>query len=206
MKIEHILSLFATQVVVAQVPDHERLNATLLQRIKKIRRRQPTWKGHTSPWQCPPTLQDDPVFAPLVKHIRVAADEWLGAYRFQVQRLEITAMWANSLQKGEVHRPHMHANNLISGVYYMVASEGDGLTLMHPNPGATAMLPTVSEWTEHNSGEWRVPATPGRMVLFPSWCRHWVPPTVNPERVSVAFNLLPRGKMSTPDSLQGVTF
>lgn len=204
LRVEHALTLFATRVLIASVPDAERLNKTLRRRIKKIRREQPLWKGHTSPWQCPPNLHEDDAFSILVDHIQDAAARWSDLYRYTIDRLEITAMWANRLERGEVHRPHSHGNNLISGVYYVEAGQGDSLTLHHPNPAAHALCPGTEEWTPHNTGDWTIPAAPGRLVLFPSWCRHWVPPTPNAERISLAFNLLCRGDLDQSDSLQAV--
>ena len=205
LRVEHALTLFGTRVLIASVPDADALNKRLARRIKKIRRDQPLWKGHASPWQCPPNLHEDPEFSDLVAHIHGAAQRWSDLYAYAIDRLELTAMWANRLQRGEVHRPHAHGNNLISGVYYVEVGPGDSLVLNHPNPAAHALCPGTREWTPHNTGDWTIPAAAGRLVLFPSWCRHWVPPTTGAARISIAFNLLCRGQLDTSDSLQGVS-
>lgn len=204
LTVEHALTLFGTRVLIASVPEADALNKRLKRRIGKIRRNQPLWKGHASPWQCPPNLHEDPEFSDLVEHIHRAARRWSALYAYDIDRLDLTAMWANRLQRGEVHRPHAHGNNLISGVYYVEVGPRDNLVLNHPNPGAHALCPGTLEWTPHNTANWTIPAAAGRLVLFPSWCLHWVPPTTSAARISIAFNLLCRGELDTTDSLQSV--
>ena len=38
---------------------------------------------------------------------------------YEYEHLEMTSMWANHLFAGDVHPPHTHSNNFLSGVYYL---------------------------------------------------------------------------------------
>ena len=35
-----------------------------------------------------------------------------------MKKLEITNMWIKFSQKGDIHNPHTHSNNIFSGVWY----------------------------------------------------------------------------------------
>ena len=39
-------------------------------------------------------------------------------YQWSYDKLEITSMWINVSQKGDIHMPHNHSNNIFSGVWY----------------------------------------------------------------------------------------
>jgi len=204
--LEHALRLFPTVVHLFQLPDHEALNATLERRIRKIRRRTPLWKGRASPWQCAPNLHQDPSFSPLVSAIHAAGRQVLDDLHYDVERLEITGMWANLLSRGEFHRPHAHANNFLSGVYFVKGGVNAPLHVLSPNLAAQVFRPDCSTLTPENSAEWRVDASDGRMILFPAWLRHFVPAVQADERLSIAFNIMCRGTMADPDSLQAGRF
>ena len=118
-RLVHDLPLFPATVQLFDLPQAETLNPRLDRAIRKLRRRQPTWKGRTSPWQCAPVLHEDPQFEPLSAAVLAAGGLVLDALALQVERIELTAMWANVLSPGESHRPHSHANNFLSGVYWV---------------------------------------------------------------------------------------
>ena len=205
-ELEHALRLFPTLVHIFRLSDYETLNATLERRIRKVRRKHPLWKGLPSPWQCAPTLHEDDAFKPLVSAIRQASQQVIDAYRYDVERLEITAMWANMLSRGEFHRPHVHGNNFLSGVYYVKGGQGAQIHFMTPNSGSQVIVPHCIEHTIDNSDEWRVDAGDGRLILFPSWLTHFVGAVQTDERISIAFNVMLRGQMAPRDSLQGGRF
>ena len=104
----------------------------------------------------------------------------------------ITGCWANINPLGSFHPPHIHPNNLISGVYYLqIPPEADAISFHDPRPQAHMLQPAVTHSVPENRATVEVEAKPGRMLLFPSWLRHSVRPNyAEGERVSISFNVM----------------
>jgi len=116
----------------------------------------------------------------------------------EFEKIEITNMWGNLLNKGESHAPHTHSNNILSGVYYL--QSGSPIQFFDPRPAATIFRPrNTINWD--NSGMMQFNSTPDIALFFPSWLMHWVPPT-SEERVSIAWNILVRGEYGEPHTFQ----
>jgi Flp pilus assembly protein TadD len=83
--------------------------------------------------------------------------------------------------------PHLHPLAWLSGVYYVAVPPGLG------DAGALEFGEPPSRVTARIEPERRrVSATPGRLVLFPSWFWHRTLPFAQPgERISVAFDVMP---------------
>lgn len=101
--------------------------------------------------------------------------------------------WANVLYDGGYNLPHLHADCMWSGVYYVDIGEADAdvprcgmLELMDPRPGIeTLKVPGMPY-----SGGFRVQPRDGLLVMFPSWLYHFVRPYHGTRpRISIAFNL-----------------
>lgn len=202
-------ALFPTCIHESMVEDAGPLNAKLKRRVERLRRETPLWKGSKSPWQCQPDLHTRSGFRPLVELIHQAADQAQETLDWELPPLELTGMWATILSRGEHHPPHSHANNLFSGVYYVhsPSPERAKITFFTPNRAADVWRPTVRKWTPLNSTSWSWPSREGMLLLFPSWLLHYVSVLGEPqERMSIAFNLAPRGPMNVPDSLQHADF
>lgn len=125
---------------------------------------------------------------------------------WQIEGMEITGMWSNLNRQGEVHLPHTHSNNLLSGVYYPTGSPTQ-IEFFDPRPAAAVLHPRVSEYTRSNSKVWPHTPLPNSMIMFPSWLEHYVPPHGEAEpRLSIAFNLMVRGRLGSRDELQSADF
>lgn len=132
---------------------------------------------------------DHAAFAELQSLFLKAATEMLNS-RFESLALtpKIRNSWANQHAANHPLLPHAHPHSLIAGVYYPLAPDGCGdLLLQDPNAG--------SMWGTYSDGQWesvaytRIPAKPGRMVLFPGHIVHSVAPgKVMAPRVSIAVN------------------
>ncbi|MBX2804088.1 MAG: hypothetical protein KTR31_40805 [Myxococcales bacterium] len=200
----HATQLFPTVVFQHRLEHADKLNRKFLRAITKEREAHPTWRGKTSPWQCTPDLHERTVFAPLVQAVERAVAVASEALHHQIDGHVITGMWATWLRAGEFHPPHTHSNNFWSGVYWVRNDEPAtaSITFTNPNPAAGAILPRLSRNTMSNSQTWSFEAHPGVLLLFPSWLSHHVNPLGEGDRVSVAFNVMLRGDLQTPDSLQ----
>ena len=112
--------------------------------------------------------------------------------------IEITGMWANILFKGNVHPPHTHSNNILSGVYYI--ESGSSIQFFDPRPQSSILQPKNIP-NNYNSTILEFKSTVGRGYIFPSWLVHWVPATDN-ERISISWNIILRGQYGQPGTLQ----
>ena len=117
-------------------------------------------------------------------------------------RLDMTGMWANTLQGGEIHQPHTHSNNFLSGVYYLkTSSRTSPIQFFDPRPQSDVLKPRKKEYNRLNSNIAQFQSETGWGVVFPSWLVHWVPETKD-ERISIAWNVIVRGEYGEPNTLQ----
>ena len=125
----------------------------------------------------------------------------LDADNYQYENIEITNMWGNTLSSGDDHPPHTHSNNILSGVYYLRASENTSpIQFFDPRPQASVLKPrNKPNW--NNSSMIQFNSVIGVGFIFPSWLMHWVPPT-KAERVSISWNVIVRGDYGEPNTLQ----
>lgn len=120
-------------------------------------------------------------------------------------RLRITQSWINYTEPGQFHHKHAHPNSFISGVFYPQANETDKI-YFHTDNYLQLQTPT-REWNTWNSNTWWMPATVGRMYIFPSHLTHHVETKVEPgntTRISLSFNTFPVGNWGEDDSLTGL--
>lgn len=137
-------------------------------------------------------------FKPLTNKILKYSKKILKDGGYEFEKIEITNMWGNLLNKGNSHAPHTHSNNILSGVYYL--QSGAPIQFFDPRPAATILKPrNTPNWD--NSGMMQFDSTVDIALFFPSWLMHWVPPT-SEERVSIAWNIIVRGEYGEPHTLQ----
>ena len=120
---------------------------------------------------------------------------------YEYEHLEMTSMWANHLLAGDVHPPHTHSNNFLSGVYYLEAEDGAApIQFFDPRPQSNVLRPrNKASW--QNCSMIQFDAIKGVGYIFPSWLQHWVPPT-DGKRISISWNIILRGEYGEPGTLQ----
>ena len=145
-----------------------------------------------SNWQSEQKLHRVAEFAELMDLAHVAGQRVVEALELEPAPLEITGCWANINPRGSSHRAHVHPNNFLSGVYYLKVPPDSGMiTFNDPRPQVTQISPRVATSNPLNANTQSVPVHEGRMVLFPAWMPHAVPPNPNEDvRISVSFNLM----------------
>lgn len=201
---------FATPVLSYQWPDSDALNNELRAVILDAEKRKPgLTKSNVGGWHSDLGIfkWDAHCIAVLHDRIRVACVEMT---RNIVTRpnARFTATyyvdgWANIVRSGDYHLVHNHPNNLWSGVYYVSVGEPEPnrpnngqLELLDPRQAPNMVVIPDSLFEVR----YTVQASPGLMVMFPSWLRHYVHPFFgNGERISVAFNVLLNGFKFTED-------
>lgn len=108
-------------------------------------------------------------------------------------------MWANINYEGGYNIPHVHANSLFSGVYYVKCKPNSGrLVCDDPRPGTQHTIPIRNKHNlpKHLLRSVEIEPIPGRLVMFPSWLWHRVSPNLSKDiRISISFNFLQKGLM-----------
>jgi len=109
-------------------------------------------------------------------------------------KLYITISWLNVSQNGESHHVHHHQNSIVSGVLYIDTHEEDKISFGTPNTNMFGNL--IFSGNSNVLYDWIIPATTGRLILFPSTLKHSVPPRPNTckgTRISLSFNTWIKG-------------
>ncbi len=143
-------------------------------------------------WQTSQDLHLRAEFQPLVQLIQAAGQGVVSYLKLAHSAIEITGCWANINPPGVPHSIHTHPNNLISGVYYVKADPGaDQIYFFDPRPQARVLAPKLKEGNSANALQSNVDIKPGRLICFPAWLEHGVPPNRSgAERISISFNLM----------------
>ena len=115
-----------------------------------------------------------------------------------VEDLQISNSWGNILDKEQLIGSHLHTNSYISGVLYLTNSS----SIRFKNPLITKDHFTPSRLSDPNNFrsniDWVITPTPGLILLFPSWLEHGANPSETDNRISIAFNIIPKGKFGFP--------
>lgn len=106
-------------------------------------------------------------------------------------RLAMTDCWLNIMGRGAAHGFHLHPQAVVSGTYYVRTPSGCP-PLKFEDPRLSRLMaapPRRARPRTENLTHVAIPAKAGNVVLFESWLRHEVPPSlVDDERISVSFN------------------
>ena len=153
-------------------------------------------KTNVKGWHSETNMHEMPQFKSLVDELfkmqfEVFKEEWLD------REPRLGNMWANINPPGGYNRPHIHANSLFSGVYYIKAPANSGkLVCNDPRPGVQTVMPTRKKGQppKHLWREVHLEPKVNRIIMFPSWLWHYVEPNEsNNIRISVRFNFIQDG-------------
>ena len=148
-----------------------------------------------------------PSFNSLVDGIIEATTQVLKKLEYSYDKIEITNMWANEMKSGDVHPPHTHSNNFLSGVYYLNSDAETGIIFQDPRPAADVLVPRKKTKTNENSNLLSYISKTNRLIIFPSWLLHWVPINEsNRNRISISFNVQIKGQVGEHHEYQSGQF
>lgn len=112
----------------------------------------------------------------------------------------ITTSWCTLSKKNQYSNLHKHTNSMFSGILYLNTNENDGdLYFENVNNRSFFIEPDVNNL--YNSHSFNIVPKVGRIVFFPSELLHRIELNkTNSERISLAFNFFPVGKIGGGDS------
>lgn len=120
--------------------------------------------------------------------------ECVGDYSRQIgiKTSYISESWMNMLTNGGSVGVHRHYDSIISAAFYpYVEPNSANLVFINPLDGFRMMDISASNYTGNGTYSSNVhvltPET-GKLVLFPSWLQHYVPPNKSNLRVTLSFN------------------
>jgi len=158
-------------------------------------------------WQTEPDLHTKVEFKIFADMVLDTSKEILETLDYAVEDIAITDMWGNVLRKGEVHPPHTHSNNFLSGVYYLYSDKAAGIQFFDPRPSSDVLVPKKTNKTHNNSNLLSFASKTNRAVFFPSWLQHWVPQNISEKnRISIAWNVQLKGEVGEHNEYQSATF
>ena len=124
------------------------------------------------------------------KHIKIYVKEIINPK--EELDFYITQSWLNMTQPGGSHFRHSHQNSIISGVFYVLSEENDGIQFYDTNTNTKERIKLETiENNAWNSNCWFLNVENYTLTLFPSWLEHSVEPNKNAttDRISLAFNV-----------------
>lgn len=147
-------------------------------------------------------ILDLEIFSDLKKFILTCSQEIIKYYGFDCDRFEITRSWLNSYEVGDGIQFHTHPMSAFSGVVFLSNSPSDPLIFKDPLIVRTnqSTIPIGST----DSCYYSIASIQNRILIFPWWAEHGVS-SVNKNRSSIAFNLMPAGNVNSSDRLSKLT-
>lgn len=137
---------------------------------------------------------------------KVILDHWYNFYRnyFRGSRAEfiITTSWLTETNKGDIIHEHDHRNAFYSGLLYYGDYEDDSGALEFVNPMPDHFTPNIL--AEHGLfgslyQPWYIPPKHNLLIFFPACVKHRCY-SINQNRLSCAFNLMPIPSLDGSDS------
>jgi uncharacterized protein (TIGR02466 family) len=207
--LEHVevRNAFPTPVIMAMLPDHEKLNTRLKKMIYAREKKEPASDAYDSNmggWHSTRDLQKwgGKAGEQIIDSAKSIADRMTATRdgRPADVEWEVNA-WANINRKGHSNEFHVHPGAYWSGTYYVDdggcgtdPSLGGQFVIMDPRgPGPSMYAPNLcfqGPGGQAVGATELVPPRPGIMIMFPAWLSHGVRPYLgDQDRISIAFNL-----------------
>lgn len=118
----------------------------------------------------------------------------------------ITNSWATRNPNGTFHSPHMHGNSIFSGIYYVDVESGDLELSFEPVYSKNFKFEyNIKEYNMFNSTCWNLKASPGLVVIFPSYITHKV--SINQHftnRRMIGFNSFVYGQIGSDENVDNL--
>ncbi len=132
-------------------------------------------------------------FDQLKTHLDKHVEKFVRELEFDVAKgsIKLNSLWLNIMPSFVVHTSHLHPQSVISGTYYLqMPPKASALKVEDPRLNSFMAAPARKPTAHLDRQTYiSVKATPGDLILFESWLRHEVPPSLNKkDRISISFN------------------
>jgi len=139
---------------------------------------------------------DNPIFSSLKNNIFEYAFKYTSHLNHIVEDLQISNSWSNILNINENIHVHKHSNSYISGVFYL---ENGGSSIGFKNPSSFGEYGWNPSFSDEGIPDIKfIPPEKGLLLIFPSWLEHFVSTSKLDRRISLAFNIIPKGEFGEP--------
>lgn len=125
------------------------------------------------------------------------------APKYQIS-LGVTQSWINYTNPNEFHHKHYHPNSLISGVFYIKASQTKDKINFFKNEQSNFIKIQTEDYNVYNSDSWWIEVNTNDLLIFPSSLYHSVETVKDENRISLSFNTFPMGYIGDEEALCSV--
>ncbi|HLN48451.1 MAG TPA: TIGR02466 family protein [Steroidobacteraceae bacterium] len=149
--------------------------------------------GYTSYGSAHRLQRISPTFEALQRKLQSHVKAFSAAVQWDLKdrEMSMTDCWINIMPRQTAHSLHLHPLSTLSGTYYVQVPNGvPGIKFEDPRLDRFMAAPPRTVNARPSNRTWiTLPAVAGHLVLFESWLRHEVAPSlINEERISVSFN------------------
>jgi len=170
----------------------------------KPRPRDPKLVGIPNAFQSSPSLHTEDVMQPFKEKMVEVMKDVIEQHGIDpLYEIEITSMWGNIQPKGHAFHRHSHHNNMFAAVYYVNQTELKKFPhiLLWNDRSHHQLSPTRNYDHPFNRNRFPVELKKDLLVIFPAWVDHEVSVnTSSKDRISIAFNVMLRGRFAEIDS------
>ena len=171
--------------VIHMIDNHEMKNWAYDRKKNDVGRRLSNFGGY----QSNDILQGhSPQVDKLVSHLNTEVNSI--TRQVSLPKLELKNIWLNINPPGSYNELHNHTDAVLSGAYYIDATENQGNIQFERSDNAEYHLPSyIEKITYFNATRATYAAKTGALYIFPGWLKHSVQGNQsNTDRISLSFN------------------
>jgi len=189
---------FATPVFQDDIPGFAAQNEKLYALVKRLQEEDPEGarRSNQGGWHSSEKIdvRELPEVADVKKVILEAGKVVAAGLGFEGIGMFLASAWFVVSPAGAANARHLHPQSFLSGAYYVRAPAGSSPICFHDPRGAKIYAtPTSPSWrgTPYTADVVKYSVEEGRLVIFPGWLEHSVPPhQADGERVVLSFNFV----------------
>ena len=186
---------FSTPVWASQINNYEDTNEGIYKYIKNLQNidQEGIIKSNVKGWHSKDFNMKDDNVVDFIKLISPNINQVINDMNWDIniQRAEITSMWAIVNVGGASNARHHHGNSDISAAYYVRAPKNCGeINFYDPRPAPVFSHPISNKSNILNASVNSINPVEGGLVMFPSYLDHSVNTNLSDkERIVISFNL-----------------
>ena len=153
-------------------------------------------------------ILNTPEFNDLKEKIKIPLKKYVyNILKYHNNEFKITTSWVTKAKTNEQSLAHNHSNSFLSGVLYLKTEPKKADIMFHNYSKNSSWLLEASEYNIYNSHEFTLNMSENLIIFFPSELHHQVlNNNQENERISLAFNFSPVGKVGMKNSDGEINF